>query len=428
MNACHSASNSLAPALLAVLSLAAGASAQPMPHATASGVSPEVPVEYPGGYGDDRLGMPDEVGCCDIVTSCGDACTDVCCCNRGCWFAADALIWWTRGMATPALATTGSTAGRGVLGDADTQVLFGDERLLDDSRFGGRFRLGAWLDDCGASGVEVTYLLLEENGDGFAASDADYAVLSRPIFNTDTSAEDALSIVLPGSLSGSLQIDDETQFEAIDAVYLFNISKHRGGRCDFFAGYRYLELSDSLLATQSSLSLAGATAGATIDAYDRFETENTFNGGLFGMKFQNQVNPCWSVESSISVALGGVRRQTSINGSTTVTDASSVTTTTAGGLLAQPTNIGEYSDSRFSAAYEVGVKLKRRLGERAMLTIGYTYLGWSNVFRAGDQIDANVNPTQFSGGTLTGSATPTFPGNATGFWAQGVSLGLESVY
>ena len=400
-------------------------------------------VDYgDGDYADGGYGLPGEVGCCDVVSSCGESCCnvgcgdacgcgDMCGCGSPCscyWVELDALIWWTRGMDVPPLATTGSTTGRGVLGAPDTQVLYGDEALLDDSLFGGRFRIGSWLNTCQTAGFEVSYLRLEEGGDGFSASNADYAVLARPIFNTSTSAQDALNIALPGLTSGSLQIDAESQFDALDATLLLNISQHRGGRCDFVIGYRRLELADSLTASQSTLSLAGPTSGTAFNATDRFSTRNTFNGGLFGMRFKNQLNCCWSLESSIGVALGGVERRASVGGSTTATSTGNVVTTTAGGLLAQPTNIGDYSENDFSASYEVGVKLKRRLTERCDLTVGYTYLAWNDVYRVGDQINTNVNPTQLGGGTLVGSATPNFPGDSSSYWAQGINLGLEATF
>ena len=51
-------------------------------------------------------------------------------------------------------------------------------------------------------------------------------------------------------------------------------------------------------------------------------------------------------------------------------------------------------------------------------TFGYTLLGWSDVLRAGEQIDDALNLTQIPPGTLTGAARPTFPFDATSFWAQ----------
>ena len=57
--------------------------------------------------------------------------------------------------------------------------------------------------------------------------------------------------------------------------------------------------------------------------------------------------------------------------------------------------------------------------------VGYTFLYWTTVGRAADQIDPVVNPTQFGGGRLAGPAAPAFDLWTTGFWAQGLSLGFE---
>lgn len=161
----------------------------------------------------------------------------------------------------------------------------GGDELLGDSRFGGRVRVGSSLNACETVGFEASYLRLEEAGDGFAASNDDYTVLSRPIFNGGTSAQ-ALTIALPGTTSGSLRIDAESDFDAIDATFLFNIFAAPGGACDFVAGYRRLELSESLVATQSTESLAGPTAGATttLTTGSRRVTRSTADSSACGSK------------------------------------------------------------------------------------------------------------------------------------------------
>ena len=68
-------------------------------------------------------------------------------------------------------------------------------------------------------------------------------------------------------------------------------------------------------------------------------------------------------------------------------------------------------------------------------TFGYSLLYLSQVARPGDQIDAsgqaagstnvNVNPSQLSGGDLTGVPSPQHRFITTDFWAQGLSFGLD---
>ena len=73
--------------------------------------------------------------------------------------------------------------------------------------------------------------------------------------------------------------------------------------------------------------------------------------------------------------------------------------------------------------------------QRVRLTAGYNFLYWSNVFRPGEQIDrnldaaripnfCNLDPTQCPHG-LINPPRPQPTNRDTGFWAQGISLGLE---
>ena len=97
-----------------------------------------------------------------------------------------------------------------------------------------------------------------------------------------------------------------------------------------------------------------------------------------------------------------------------------------GGLLAQRTNIGDYSANNFSFVPEVGVRLGYLIAPRVALTAGYNFIYWTGVARPGEQIDPVVNPTQIPPGTLQGPARPAFTGvSTTDIWIQGVSTGLE---
>jgi hypothetical protein len=57
--------------------------------------------------------------------------------------------------------------------------------------------------------------------------------------------------------------------------------------------------------------------------------------------------------------------------------------------------------------------------------VGYSLVYWSKVIRAGEQIDLNVNPSQFPPGDLVGAPQPQFRAVTTDFWAQGLNFGLD---
>jgi hypothetical protein len=75
------------------------------------------------------------------------------------------------------------------------------------------------------------------------------------------------------------------------------------------------------------------------------------------------------------------------------------------------------------AVYETGVNIGWQLTEHWQIFAGYTFFGWQNPIRAGDQVDLVVNSTQITG-LLVGPARPTIPFKEDFFWAQGVNVGL----
>ena len=169
-----------------------------------------------------------------------------CGCNPFWWGNAEYLLWWTQGMGVPALATSGSAADPlpGALGQPGTNTLFGNTRLNNGARSGGRFTLGQWLDPCRCCGIEVTYLTLGNQDTTFNASNNTVAVLARPFLNTVTAAQDARLIANPGVVSGTLGIVATTEFQSLEVLYRQVGSRSCGLQLDYLIGYRFAELQD----------------------------------------------------------------------------------------------------------------------------------------------------------------------------------------
>ena len=161
---------------------------------------------------------------------------------------------------------------------------------------------------------------------------------------------------------------------------------------------------------------------------DSFRTRNQFYGGQVGLQYEIRKGR-WYVDALGKVALGSTHQTVTIDGSTTFIPANSTAIVQPGGLLAQRTNIGHYSQNRFSVVPEVGLKLGYQLKPALRIFIGYNFLYWNNVVRPGDQIDRMVNTSQlpsiFGPGQLVGPARPNFSFRQTDFWTHGVSFGLE---
>jgi hypothetical protein len=124
------------------------------------------------------------------------------------------------------------------------------------------------------------------------------------------------------------------------------------------------------------------------------------------------------------VALGNNHQSLDITGSTQTTSGGALAMT-AGGLFAQPTNIGSESNDEFAVLPEASVIFGYQLTRRIKLTAGYNFLYINHVLRAAEQIDRSVNPTQFDGGMLVGEARPARILTDNEFYMHGWSTGIE---
>ena len=120
-------------------------------------------------------------------------------------------------------------------------------------------------------------------------------------------------------------------------------------------------------------------------------------------------------------SLGGRRR----GGRGLVASAPSATRTECGGLLALPTNIGNYSESTFGVLPEFGLNTTVALTQNTSFIFGYSLIVLNDVLRTGSQIDRVVNTSQIGGDPLTGSARPAFHFNHSNFVIQGLNFGLQ---
>jgi hypothetical protein len=348
------------------------------------------------------------------------------------WARGDYLLWWTKGVRMPPLATR-SVDGTlqddaGVLGPFGTSVLFGGGDMLDESRSGGRIVLGAWLDPCHQTGLELSYLGLGREDAGFRGSDEEFSILARPFRDAVSGQQDSRLIVFPGLVEGAIAIDAWTEFQTAEALFRRPGRVNGWSNVDFFFGYRYAELEDGVAILESTVSLAAPTTGTEFQLDDRFETRNQFHGGQVGARFLGHTAPGWQLELLGKFAVGNTRSQTTLAGQTVVTAPTGGSSTHPAGLLVQATNRGVFDTDEVSTITEFGVTLHRQLSYGWSCNVGYSFLLWTDVLRAGEQIDTTINVSQIPPGTLSGEPRPAFPDRTSDFWAQGLNLGLEFRY
>ena len=399
-----------------------------------------------------ELGLPTPCVDCqcthDSVMACDDCCDSVGCdeCPAQCaeptkhalWMSPlfygrlEYLGWWTRGMRVPALVTTGpidvDPGDAGVIGADGTVVLVGDERFNESFRSGGRLTFGRVIDPVCGRAIEFSYFGLEEDSRAVALSDNGFPVLARPFFNTVADVSDSRLIAFPDRVAGSIGVISATEFQTAEIVFRETYVETMGCRGEYFIGYRFARLDDLLQINESTLSLDGPTEGSTFDLFDQFDTRNEFHGGQIGLRWTRQCHPCWSFDLTTLIALGNTRGEVLIDGQTIARTGDGDTTINEAGLLAQSTNIGAYQRDRFSGIAELRLVGRRRVSRCLSVTFGYNLLYWSDVLRAGEQIDTNINVTQVPPGDLDGDPAPLFRSRRTDFWAQGFNLGLEYRY
>ena len=113
-----------------------------------------------------------------------------------------------------------------------------------------------------------------------------------------------------------------------------------------------------------------------------------------------------------------------IDGSNTV-DVGGNSLTGPGGIFAQTTNMGTYKRDKIAYVPEITFNVNRRLTERLDFTVGYSFMYWSSVVLAGDQIDTTVDGGLFNSGPGNGVNRPSFTFRETDFFMHSLSLGMN---
>jgi hypothetical protein len=350
------------------------------------------------------------------------------------WVRGEYLLWWIKNGPVPPLVTAGPAGGAGVLGQPGTVTLFGPGSDLTGSPLsGGRFTAGAWLDEEQTFGLEGGYFFLGSNTRGFAAGGTGAPgspVVARPFFNALAGREDSELVASPGVLGGVVGVASSSRLQGFEANALCKLCCGCTYRLDALAGFRYLDLRESLGITENltvppTVPLLG---GTNFLLNDRFDVQNRFYGGQVGVRGEVWYGRLFAALAG-KVALGDVHQSVDVNGTTRIASPTFGVTTQPGGLLALPSNSGHFTRDRFAVVPEGSLAVGVQATDNVRVSVGYTFLGWSAVARPGDQIDRAVNPSALpsSGGAAaaTGPARPAFLFKDTDFWAQGLTLAIE---
>lgn len=310
------------------------------------------------------------------------------------------LHWWNKGRSLPPLAS------RGVV--PPSAVLFGNNDVGDDLKSGVRFTAGVWLDDCQTNAVVLRGF--GTGGDETRFSDIGAAAgpfLATPFFDLFTNTPGALAVNVGGD-SGS--ISSTASNDVLGAEIYFRTLLDRGSdyRLDLLGGYQMTRIDDDLALTTVSTN--------PFTTSDLFDVSNEYHAAEFGL-LGEVYKDCTTIQLMGKVGVGNMQQTVDISGSSSLAGVP-----TPGGLFARPSNIGSYSRDLLVWSPEVGIKLIQKVRDNISISVGYTFMYWTSVALAGDQVDTGVNSQAlFNGG---GADSTTFAFRDTDFWAQTIDIGM----
>ncbi|MEO0530453.1 MAG: BBP7 family outer membrane beta-barrel protein [Planctomycetota bacterium] len=391
---------------------------------------------------------------------CGPTCNPAS--RRGVYGRIDYLLWWFDGMGTPPLVTaaTDGTSVPTLAPGQPTQILYGNDEILDDARNGLRLTVGTWLDDRRDIAIEADWIWFAGETESFSAGGVNGpAALGRPFYDINPLVGDPRESVqlvnFPGTFSGTVGVAAGWDFESFGVRLRTGICCREIGGCgpcncescsagvggllaagrsnsaisrvDFTIGYRYADLDEYLRFSENATDIT-TTPNTQLALNESFDTSNEFHGLDLGFVYDWQ-STRWGLELASRIAIGGTQQQLRINGNTMITQGAA-STTDPGGLLAQTSNIGSYERDRFSVLPELSARLSYRVTPQLSLSAGYTLLYWANVLRPGDQIDLSVDPALIADplAPTTAFSHPRLDIEETSLWAHGFNFGADYRY
>jgi hypothetical protein len=329
-------------------------------------------------------------------------------------------------MHVPALLTTGPTGSAAVLGDPDTAVLYGDDRLRsrhDDRFVGVQIRGDWWLDDDQSFGINGSAFFLERDSSNKTFQYHTITPLARPYTDATNGTQQTLIVagVVPGlgELSGGFNAYSRIELFGQDCNAVFALFDD-GFRLNGLLGARFLQMRERLDLTGTSrlLPVENILFGVT----DHIHTFDKFFGLQTGLAGEWRLG-AFSVAGKATVALGADAQEIQNKGDR-LYQTPFQRVTQPYGLYVLPSNSGSFQRGDFDVVTEVSLTLGWDLTSWLTVRAGYSLLTWNNPVRPGDQVQP-VNLTQVSPAGLTGPAFPGVPFKTDFFYAHGGHAGLE---
>src|SRR5262249_9745118 len=226
----------------------------------------------------------------------------------------------------------------------------------DTFHSGGRLNLGIWLPGQNWA-IEVDYFQLARNSTSATFGSTGDPQYARPVIIAGN--ETVQFVSLPGVVTGNVGVGMNSQLWGIEMNARNKLICGPRGWVDMLYGYRHLDLSEGISIGENLVQLNPAgNLGIMIN--DSFQTRNIFNGPQVGIQgeWHFPYRDRWFLGGTFKLAMGDMREQVKIQGSTAYTPLPGGTTTVFNsGILAANTNIGNHTRDTFAVIPELNFKL-----------------------------------------------------------------------
>jgi hypothetical protein len=338
----------------------------------------------------------------------------------------EALVWWFKDSPAPTPLVTD-----GLLNQPGTSVLLGGRHLDTNPNPGFRVSAGYSLTEQWELEANFFYVPSRSTGRSVSSSgEPGTKSLRIPFFDVTLPGESATGLSSAGLFSGSAKEELHNRLLGAELNGILNLCMMGPLRVDLLGGFRYLRLHETYKFSTNSPVIPPRPPDVFLTK-DEFDAKNNFYGAQIGARGRADWGS-WFVTGALKVAIGAVMQSVDIDGRLETNDFTNlgVVQTFPGGYFAQPTNMGDHTRSLFAVVPEAAITVGYQITPSVSVFAGYTFLYVSNVVRAAQQVNRNINPTASPSftGTLpvprVGPAEPSFKFRDSDFWAQGLNVGL----
>jgi hypothetical protein len=405
---------------------------------------------YPGGPGGPGMGYPGgpmgyppggDAGLFGDAVGGGSA---------GCrwWFNAEYTLFFTRPQTGAPFVTSSAPADGGLVGNPTTSILYSTTDIGYNLISGFKIFGGVWRDADRRVGLELGGFMSGQKTVTFEASSdtTGQPLLARPFINATTGAQGALLVSFPNFASGSITVESDTRAFGYEINSISNWYRSCPGdgcmwNINALAGFRYMQVEEALNISQISSILPGMSVPfdgknyigpVNIGVADSFYTANRFYGGQIGLAGEVKWGQCF-FNLTGKLALGIVHQHVNVNGVSTIfAPGVGAASAVNGGLYANPTNSGTFTNDEFAVLPEVSGGFGYNWCSWLTTSVGYDFMYLNKVVRPGDQYTTVVNPSVVPTSPNFGSGgavpVPNPAGSQTYYWLQGVTFGLHIRY